>query len=157
MTDQLGIRRLFPFPKNITKKEALVCHALFETNLFYKRKKLNFIFDSETHKRMIKSIKSNKMVVLYAVLNDEIISFITFTETEEDEKEMQIFMTPNWRFKGYGLTCLLMAEKFMLKRYKRLKSLTCQPTNPYIISVLEKASWRECCEGFCGDYRKDSR
>jgi len=128
MTDHLEIKRLFPLPKNIAKKEACVCHALFETNLFYKRKKLNFIFDSETHKRMIKSIKSNKMVVLYAVLNDEIISFITFTETEEDEKEMQIFMTPNWRFKGYGLTCLLMAEKFMLKRYKRLKSLTCQPT-----------------------------
>jgi RimJ/RimL family protein N-acetyltransferase len=157
MTDQLEIKRLFPFSKEITNRDAAVFHALFETNKFYKRKKLNFIFDSETYKKMIKSIKCSKMIVLYAVLNDEIIGFITFEETEEDEKEMQIFMTPNWRFKGYGLTCLLMAEKFMLRRYKRLKSLTCQPTNLHIINVLDKASWYECCEGFCGDYRKDFR
>ena len=97
------------------------------------------------------------MVVLYVVLNNELISFITFEDSDFNEKEMQIFMTPNWRFKGYGLICLLMAEKFMLKRYKNLKSITAQPCNTQITSILYKANWFDCCDGDCGDFRKDLR
>ena len=153
----MHIKRFFPLNKETPSQNLFILKTLFKTINFYKRNKLNFIFDSDTEKDMIKSMRQSKMTVLVAIKKEKIIGFVTFRDSgehDESDREIQIFMLPRWRFKGYGERIILETEYFIFKNYRKVKTLSAQPTNPQIKSVLLKADWTPCCGGDCGDFIK---
>jgi hypothetical protein len=153
---KLEIKRFYPFDKAGIFETGIVAAKLFEAIRYYNKHSLRFIFDADTPENMMKSIKESKMTVLYAVLNGKkIIGFTTFKDSgdrDEDDREMQIFMMPRWRFKGYGQEVLYLSEEFICKRYKKVKTLSAQISNKEVRSLLEKSYWEDCC--FCGEMIK---
>jgi|GEM_PF-3699607 len=153
----ITVKKFFPLSKENTIQNLFITQTLFETISFYKRKKLNFIFDSDNINNMLKSIKLSKMVVLVAFKKDKLIGFVTFRDSgehDDTDREVQIFILPKWRFRGHGTNILLEAEYFIFKNHKKIKTLSANPSNPQVESILINAYWESCCGGDCGDFRK---
>lgn len=150
MTDQsFEVRRFNPNNKDYYRTEL---EALFLCYKFYSNKKkdaINFFFHVESKKDLI-NYKDLDIFSFY--MNDIIYGFAT-SDKDAEEKEVQVFMMPKKRFKGYGLIFILALEKYLYNNYKKLKSVYAQ-CNSLSRNTFEDAGYIQAIDG---DFYKNIR